>query len=86
MNSSEHIVQAWKDPEYRESVGMTAHPSGDIELYVGAGDAAAMSVSVTTDCWLWSVATTITEVMSWNGGACNHSFANGTCNFYGYGC
>jgi mersacidin/lichenicidin family type 2 lantibiotic len=82
--TAEHTVQAWKDPDLREALGMPAHPAGEIELDAdslagGSGTPiSAISVATITVC--------TTNLSCWPEPACNDSIGHGTCGWFSYGC
>jgi mersacidin/lichenicidin family type 2 lantibiotic len=82
--SPDDVVQAWKDLDMREALGMPEHPAGEIEL-----DADPLVGGTTTPCSAISVATLMicTDRLScWPSPGCENSVGHGTCGWYSYGC
>jgi mersacidin/lichenicidin family type 2 lantibiotic len=76
--SSEEIIRAWKDPEYR--AGDTNHPAGEIALdqvddHVGGTSIPCYALTV-------SVSNVATQFFSCFGD-CEASVAHGTCAYAG---
>jgi mersacidin/lichenicidin family type 2 lantibiotic len=78
VSSSDRVVQAWKDLDVREAIGMPAHPAGEIEL-----DANPLVGGTGTACI--TAATAITMALSC-APTCEQTFGHGTCDYFSYGC
>lgn len=71
---SDHVVQAWKDLDFREAAGMPAHPAGEIEL-----DTDPMVGGST-----WPCVISATYLASCSD--CDSTVNVGTCGAFSYGC
>ena len=62
--SLNHIIEAWRDEEYRESLDaetrtlLPANPAGELELSdAELADVDGGAISLTTLTWTWSITT-----------------------------
>ena len=84
----EDIVQAWKDLDVREAVGMPAHPAGEIELDSDplAGGSVTPTLTPLSAISVATIAVCTQNLSCWPEPACNDSVGHGTCGWFSYGC
>ena len=86
--TADYTVQAWKDPDLREALGMLAHPSGEIELGIddpvgGSTPSIISAISAVTGVTL----EICTPAYSCHPApTCDYSVGHGTCGWFSYGC